>query len=701
MLNNYLESGQQQHNLGISNAANVSASLDPNRIQIDAVKQLQRGAGILANRETALARLSNDLGLSQEETLAQVSHQMRVQRRADKNITEDQVIRQLQQAANSLSDVSESAELKGIAYKDQLEVDPFGQSQDDSQSYSREEAVRYGVIPTEDMYEDERIRAGEASERPVSGSAGVRDALRALQGARANPSSLDRGVAAVFGGEVMPGSAGLEQRLEDSIQYGPGQRAAEADLAREIAKRDRARSGFGRNETAEANYYRAAAEAEAIARDRFTAGGGGAIADEILARIGRGSAGSVGTAAIRDGVYVDPTTGSPLAMQEPASNVFAGSNTPDTNNQLNAPTRESAIEYVARMQPDFKDGGRVFGDYPQVDITGTTTNFANRVRESGLVDPRAVPQDIRSIDEFQKAVNAISAITGEKGTRMYRRAEVGDVNTKKMTTKNIQVPADQVGPEEVLNKLRYTPAEQQQLAQALYQSQVSANSGINSNRSADYFGRNAQALGPKDHYYNQAPEAVNPREGEATVARIQPGQQIEGQDIKAAFRNLSTPGARQPFIGQVEGEAPRINRFVGAGIGNMPTEEIPAALRQQAIGNEKVKAEKALRKAGKPVSPARVERAAEGMVDEDRLASNTTKAMLTRERAVRDNDKRKKREFNIRTRTGEPPAEPRNPSATGYGDMVSQVTDQARQQSAQMSQDEDLTNMIRRMRGIR
>ena len=701
MLNNYLESGQQQHNLGISNAANVSASLDPNRIQIDAVKQLQRGAGILANRETALARLSNDLGLSQEETLAQVSHQMRVQRRADKNITEDQVIRQLQQAANSLSDVSESAELKGIAYKDQLEVDPFGQSQDDSQSYSREEAVRYGVIPTEDMYEDERIRAGEASERPVSGSAGVRDALRALQGARANPSSLDRGVAAVFGGEVMPGSAGLEQRLEDSIQYGPGQRAAEADLAREIAKRDRARSGFGRNETAEANYYRAAAEAEAIARDRFTAGGGGAIADEILARIGRGSAGSVGTAAIRDGVYVDPTTGSPLAMQEPASNVFAGSNTPDTNNQLNAPTRESAIEYVARMQPDFKDGGRVFGDYPQVDITGTTTNFANRVRESGLVDPRAVPQDIRSIDEFQKAVNAISAITGEKGTRMYRRAVVGDVNTKKMTTKNIQVPADQVGPEEVLNKLRYTPAEQQQLAQALYQSQVSANSGINSNRSADYFGRNAQALGPKDHYYNQAPEAVNPREGEATVARIQPGQQIEGQDIKAAFRNLSTPGARQPFIGQVEGEAPRINRFVGAGIGNMPTEEIPAALRQQAIGNEKVKAEKALRKAGKPVSPARVERAAEGMVDEDRLASNTTKAMLTRERAVRDNDKRKKREFNIRTRTGEPPAEPRNPSATGYGDMVSQVTDQARQQSAQMSQDEDLTNMIRRMRGIR
>ena len=701
MLNNYLEQGQQRHNYGISNAANVSASLDPNQVQMDAVRQLQRGAGIIANRETALARLSNDLGLDQEQTLAAVSQQMRVQKRADRNVTEDQVIRQMQQAAKSLADVSESAELKGIAYKDQLEVDPFGQSQDDSQSYSREEAVRYGVIPKEEMYEDELIRSGEASERPVSGSAGVRDALRALQGARANPSSLDRGVASVFGGEVMPGSAGLEQRLEDSIQYGPGQRAAEADLAREIAKRDRARSGFGRNETAEANYRKSAAEAESIARDRFTAGGGGAIADEMLARIGRGSAGSVGTAAIRDGVYVDPTTGSPLAMQEPASNVFAGSNTPDTNNQLNAPTRESAIEYVARMQPDFKDGGRVFGDYPQVDITGTTTGFANRVKDSGLVDPRAVPQDIRSIDEFQKAVNAISAITGEKGTRMYRRAEVGDVNTKKMTTKNIQVPADQVGPEEVLNKLRYTPAEQQQLAQALYQSQVSANSGINSNRSADYFGRNAQALGPKDHYYNQAPEAINPREGEATVARIQPGQQIEGQDIKAAFRNLSTPGARQPFIGQVEGEAPRINRFVGAGIGNMPTEEIPAALRQQAIGNEKVKAEKALRKAGKPVSPARVERAAEGMVDEDRLASNTTKAMLTRERAVRDNDKRKKREFNIRTRTGEPPAEPRNPSATGYGDMVSQVTDQARQQSAQMSQDEDLTNMIRRMRGIR
>lgn len=701
MLNNYLEAGQQRHNLGISHAANVSASLDPKQVQADTVKQLQRGAGIIANRENALARLSNDLGLSQEQTLAAVSQQMRVQRRADKSITEDQVIRQMQQASKSLADVSESAELKGIAYKDQIEVDPFGQSQDDSQTYSREEAVRYGVIPREEMYEDELIRAGEATERPVSGSAGVRDALRALQGARQSPSAMDRGMAQVFGGEVMPGSAGLEQRLIDSMEYGPSQRGAEAALAAELARSDRARAGFGRNETAEANYRRAAAESEAIARDRFTAGGGGAIADEMLARIGRGRAGSVGTAAIVDGVYVDPTTGSPLAMQEPASNVFAGSNTPDTNNQLNAPTRESAIDYVARMQPDYKDGGRVYGDYPQVDITGTTTMFADRVRNSGLVDPAAVPKDVRSIDEFQKAISAIAAITGEKGTRMYRREMQADPETGRERMRNIQVPADQVGPEEVLNKLRYTPAEQQQLAQALYQSNVSANSGINSNAAAAYFGRNAQALGPKDHYYNKSPEAVNPREGEATIARIQPGQQIEGQDVKAAFRNLSEPGARQPFIGQVEGEEPRVNRFVGAGIGNLPTEEIPAALRKQAVGNEKIKAEKAMRKAGKPVSPARVERAAEGMVNEERLASNTTKAMLTRERAVRDNKKRNERERNIRTRTGAPPSEPRTPGATGYGAMLSQVQDQARAQSAQMSQDEDLTNMIRRMRGIR
>lgn len=709
MFNNQLEGAQRVHNSAIAAAGNVSPSLNPRQIQRDNARKaarglraqqelemLQRGAELLAGQEPSqIANLATAYGVPQEEIIANISKQTRIQKRKDSAITELDVMRQMQQAAKSLSDASESAELKGIAYQEEPEVNPFGQMQDDSQSYSRDEAVRYGVIAPEDMTESERAQQAEGVERPLSGQAGVKDALRQLQNARENPGMMRSAIAKVFGGDPLPGSAGLEQRLIDSLQYGQSQRAAEADQSREMAKADRAAFGFGRNETAEYNTRRAAAEAEAIARDRFLLGGGGAIADEILARIGRGAAGTIGTADFRDGTYVDPNTGAPLAMQEPANNVFAGSNTPDTHNQLNAPSRESAIDYVARQQPDFRDGGRVFGDYPQVDITGQSTLFADRVRNSGLVDPRRVPSDIRSIDEFQKAVDAIAAITAEKGQRMYRRAEVGDVNTKRMTTKNIRVPADQVGPEEVMNKLRYTPAEQQAFSQALYQSTVSANSGINANRAANYFGRNAVAMGPKDGIVFSAAEAINPREGEATVARVNPGQQLEGQDIKSAFRNLSDPGARQPFIGQVEGQPPRINRFVGAGIGNLPTDQIPGALRSQAADREKVKAERALRKAGKPVSPARVQRAAEGMVNEGLLHQNTVKAQLTRERAIRDNKRRNEREFNIRTRTGAPPAEPRSAaSAQGYGNDLRSVQNAAREQSADMS----LSDLIRRRR---
>ena len=31
--------------------------------------------------------------------------------------------------------------------------------------------------------------------------------------------------------------------------------------------------------------------------------------------------------------------------------------------------------------PDYREGGRTFGDFPQVDITLQTTNFANKVRD--------------------------------------------------------------------------------------------------------------------------------------------------------------------------------------------------------------------------------------------------------------------------------------------------------------------------------
>ena len=42
---------------------------------------------------------------------------------------------------------------------------------------------------------------------------------------------------------------------------------------------------------------------------------------------------------------------------------------------VNAPTRQ----WITDAMPDYRQGGRVYGDYPQVDITGATTLVADRL----------------------------------------------------------------------------------------------------------------------------------------------------------------------------------------------------------------------------------------------------------------------------------------------------------------------------------
>ena len=108
-----------------------------------------------------------------------------------------------------------------------------------------------------------------------------------------------------------------------------------------------------------------------------------------------------------------------------------------------------------------------------------------------------------------------------------------------------------------------------------------------------------------------------------------------------------------------------------------------------------------MRKAGKPVSEARVTRAAEGNVDEGRLASNITKAQLTRERAVRDNRKRNEKARAIRTGQAPPAAEP-NPTLSGpigYGAALRQVEDDAREQSSSMGLSDKIREIRRRRMG--
>ena len=117
-----LEDLQRLHNRVITTVGNTSASNNPSQVPHDANEQLTKGAQAFAAGET--------LGLSEEEVLAAVSRQARRQRmRGEDGITVAEMQGKLQQAQASLAEMSDGAELRGLSYLEEPEVDPFGQDQ--------------------------------------------------------------------------------------------------------------------------------------------------------------------------------------------------------------------------------------------------------------------------------------------------------------------------------------------------------------------------------------------------------------------------------------------------------------------------------------------------------------------------------------------------------------------------------------------
>lgn len=685
-----LEDLQRRHNRVISSVGNYSASNDPFQVQHDANEKLIAGARKLA--------AGQQLGLSEEETLALVSNMARRQKRADgQPMTEEDALRKLQQTAASLADVSEGGEIRGVGLADEPAVDPFGQDQSDYYEYGPDDkgyqgqqiekvkeqlalmedrddldrpryekgqaVLKTGVNP--DEYDDLRDELGELLPQrdQMTPKAALRETLRQIEGK----------------------NAGLEGRFEDEIDVGRNSRNADASIGGELARRD---SGRFDKETQIANQYRSAAEAEAIARDLFTIGGRGAQGDLNIAALRTQptkSFGQIGRSP--SGAYIDET-GNTVAVQgpeRPPANVISGSNTPDTAQALNAPQPQSAIDYVAKQLPDFQEGGRVYGDYPQVDITGVTTEMANRLRGldiKGVQPFSRVSPNIRSVDELQKVVDAVTRIGTERGVR-FGSKEVNPT-TGKMQFKQSSTP----GTQEVMNFMRYTPAEQGRIANALFQMEAARRSGYNAGGKEQYFGRTGGTGFKSDDITFDAPDALplaRPDEQRAEVARIRPGQTIGGKDIVTQLRGLESPGARQPFIGAVnDPRTGEIEKSAGPGFrtrfnaSGATGEGIAPALRAQAESRAK----------GKPV-------------DEGRLQQNITKARLVDERTRRDSKKRAQREADIAARRGPAPSEPGLPSAVGYGDELRRVISDARQQSANMSEDDKFVETIRRIRGRR
>ena len=664
-----LENNQIRQNQVIAAIGNNSESNDPAQLKNSTNNALIASAERFAAGKT--------LGLSEEETLALMSRELRRQRRLDDTVTMQDVQRKFAQSAASLTDSGlGAAEFSGIGLEELPEVDPFGQPQNELQSFggfsadpgeARAEKVKLGFIDPADMSEAERMQMGEAVERPQSGRAGVEDALKQLKAARQEQKGFSGLLSRVFGGgqESLPGAAGVESRLEDSLYYGPEQRAVERDQVRLLNQADIERMNYRR---AAYNNIMAQIEAEGIQQEMYTPRPSGqpswgAIADANLGAVrsgtpqlpvaGRaeftpnGPVAPVGVGEQSWGSAID-SRGNPIGAYGPE---YVSPNT-EPSALLNAP--QTTRSWMVEKQPSYYASDRSFGNYPQVDITGATTLFADRLRQ--LEGFENVSPNIRSVDEMQRAVDA-AVRTGAVNfaTREPIQDENGNVTLKSVRQTNPDVRG-------LLSALRYTPAEESKLANALYMLEVAKDTTVNQNGKGQYYTRTGpmgtlQPTGMRDstrlqtpggaQVFFDSPEAVDPREGAAAVARISPGQQIEGKDIKTALGKLQDKDAAKPFIGAVETVDPKtgkrgveknagpgyLTRYNKTGADDLVGIESALRSQEQEYANRRARSE--ARK-----NPKAVVRQGNAPIDENALRGKVVKAALVTEREKRDNAKR-------------------------------------------------------------
>ena len=610
-----IERTQGLHNEMITAVGNSSASNDPKQHTNDATEILIKGA--------AKAAAGRELGLSDEETLAVVSRQSRKQKRA---ALQNEEIRQWNQKQKSLGSDLISAPETDFADDDFLtsEAFAFGYDQDDTQTYTADDKqfndIRIQSLrqqQDDNLDDDNKVidkelqaelqeelsdlfptREGFASKEPM------RRALADLQ------LGLDTYGPAAMGGEVIDAADRLKRQLEGGIdlerQRFLAKQTVEEDSARfnpevrrqnEAAAQMRAISGFSGASTAD----------EAIGRiaEIRKLGGAGSLAPLEMAQVIR-------TEPERprsflkpvNGVYIDPNTNNPVAVQGPMPPAsMQGANTPDSSQIQNAPRAQNATTWMQANLPSPREGGRVFNDYPQVDITLETTNFANKVKALSNYGLEGVSDNIRSLSDIDRVTAHIIARSAEMGKPLYTQ----DPTTGK------EVVASKPGVQEVMSLLRMTSGEQQRLANAMFQMQMASDEG----RKAAYESRQA---GPTKGVEFDAREALNNSGIQSELAQIPRGSTIKGPDgkrqtIVSILSGLPSSEAQKPFMAQVKGEKPRINRRKPGNMGS--GEELEANIRVQAEKRAK----------GKPIN-------------EQRVRQNQVKARLAEQRELRDSAKR-------------------------------------------------------------
>ena len=270
------------------------------------------------------------------------------------------------------------------------------------------------------------------------------------------------------------------------------------------------------------------------------------------------------------GQYVDPISGTPVLMEEPATNAISGSNTPDTAQMANAPKSGSAIDWVAKQVYEPRAGESSGGDLRQVDIGGATAALQQRLGEFSKFgnDPSVVQGPVRNIAELQQVADQVV----QQGNRAGHRWLQADGTPSPRGLGKLFRRAAEPGVAEVMNLIRMPPGEQAQLANALYQMEMAGDSPVKE--------RFMERGGPYSNVENVRYNAIDampnpdPGEGNAPLARIAQREKIGPKGAKVGIVNelnkLDDPMARNAVIGQVAGEPAPVRKrppgMEGAGI---------------------------------------------------------------------------------------------------------------------------------------
>ena len=578
-----LEGVQGRHNGIITTQGNVSASNDPKQVPNDATEVLLKGA--------AKAAAGRELGLSEEETLAATSRAYRRQQQREAYRNRNERLAQWEQKQKTLQDEgfqvnAPDTDLEG---DDELTA-VFGEY--DDESGFRDMAKEDGIDDRPPEYEQKGTRTYKrtGAQYPIGNR--VRPEERDFFRAEVAPVSAMKDALARLQGATATGSTDARARLERQIKGG-----ADLELQRHLAEKMVAYDAALADPELRQQH-----EAEANVRAISGYGGAGSLADENIGRIAEirklgGSGhlaladsaqevrysrgGDLGPAIVRDGVFFDPRTNNPIAIQGPeVPPQFRGANTPNT-----------AQRYL-------QSSGR-----SSADIMLTTTNVAQKLRELKGYGLERLSPNLRSANDLQRAVDYVIKKSAEMGKPLYLENEQG---------KNVRRAQPDVN--EVLQLLNLSGPEKTDLANALYQLEMAQPSAARETYQT-------RQSGPTPGVTFDAKEAIEGSLAQTLkLAKIPSGSTIEGPGgkrlgIRAELQKLDTPAAQKPIIGQVQGEKMRVNRkkpkYMGSG------DQLAADITAQAQSRAK----------GKPIN-------------EERNRQNIIKARLTEERESRDNRKR-------------------------------------------------------------